>query len=72
LEIKNIYEVYAKIFHCSNINTDSPLSSNGDELEKYHLRNLRVTQYCCFPGWQVWSLQTCQPKTHPRRPVYWK
>lgn len=34
LQRKNIYKAYAKIFNCSNINTDSPLSSNGVELEK--------------------------------------
>jgi hypothetical protein len=33
IEDKNIYKVYAKIFRCSSINTDCPLSSNYVELE---------------------------------------
>jgi hypothetical protein len=42
LNLKNItYKMYAKIlFYSSNINTDSPLSSNRAKVEKKHFRNL--------------------------------
>ena len=42
LKVKKItYKIYAKIlFHCSNINTDSSLSSNRVRVEKKHFRNL--------------------------------
>jgi hypothetical protein len=41
LKVKKItYKMYAKIlFHCSNINTDSPLPSNRVKIEKKHFRN---------------------------------
>lgn len=42
------------LFHCSNTNTNSPLSSNRLTLEKQQLRNLKFAQHCaCFAGWQV-------------------
>jgi len=69
---KNIYKVYTMILcHGSNINTLSPLLSNHIKLEKQEPRNLSFLQHCCFAGWQVWGLQTCQPPRHPTRPVSW-
>ena len=44
---KNIYKLRTKtglLFLCSNINTDSPLSSNCVKLEKLQVRNLRFLQ----------------------------
>jgi len=34
------------LFHFSNINTDSPLSSNRVQLVKLPLRNLKLQQRC--------------------------
>ena len=51
---KTFFKLYTKIlFHCLNINPDSPLSSNDIKLEEYQLQNLSFSQCSCFAAWQV-------------------
>jgi hypothetical protein len=45
------HKVYTEIlFRCSNVNTDSRLSSKCIKLEKQHLWNLSFLQRCCYGG----------------------
>jgi len=67
-EEKYVYSVHQILFHSSNKNMDPPLSSNCAKLEKQQLQNLKSPQ-CCFDGWQVQRLQTCQPAKHSGGPV---
>ena len=54
--------MYTKIlFHCSNINTDSPLSSNRVKVEKKHFRNLSFHSTPC--RWLA-DLKTSNPLTN--------
>ena len=51
-KVKKItYKMYAKIlFHCSNINTDSPLPSNRVKVEKKHFRDWSFHSTVFFIG----------------------
>jgi hypothetical protein len=63
LKVKKIaYKMCTKIlFHCSNINTDSPLSSNRVKVEKKHFRNLSFHSTPC--RWLA-GLKTSNPLTN--------